>query len=156
LQPPITRAHDRFDLQPARLAADTGYGSAEMLDWLVNEEGIEPHVPVFDKSQRTDGTFSRDEFTYDHERDIYVCPGGKNLTTKGTLVNDGATLFYRASKADCTCLVPQCDGVSLSSSERDALWAKFFTGAPRPRTPSDGRGRADGAEAAANLRPLGH
>jgi transposase len=98
----IMRAHDRFDLQPARLAADTGYGSAEMLDWLVNEKGIEPHVPVFDKSQRTDGTFSRDEFTYDHERDIYVCPGGKNLTTKGTLVNDGATVFYRASKADCS------------------------------------------------------
>jgi hypothetical protein len=41
-------------IDPARLAADTGYGSAEMLDWLVNEEGIEPHVPVFDKSQRTD------------------------------------------------------------------------------------------------------
>jgi hypothetical protein len=38
----ITRAHDRFDLQPVRLAADTGYGSAEMLDWLVNKEGIEP------------------------------------------------------------------------------------------------------------------
>jgi hypothetical protein len=38
----ITRAHDRFDLQPLRLAADTGYGSAEMLDWLVNKEGIEP------------------------------------------------------------------------------------------------------------------
>ncbi len=88
----ITRAHDRFDLQPARLAADTGYGSAEMLDWLVNEKSIEPHVPVFDKSQRADGTFSRDDFTYDHERDIYVCPGGKNLTTKGTLVNDGCHL----------------------------------------------------------------
>jgi transposase len=98
----ITRAHDRFDLHPERLAADTGYGSAEMLDWLVNEQGIEPHVPVFDKSQRTDGTFSRDDFSYDQERDIYVCPGGKHLTTSGTLVNDGATLFYRASKADCS------------------------------------------------------
>jgi hypothetical protein len=51
---------------------------------------------------RTDGTFSRDDFSYDHERDIYVCPGGKNLTTSGTLVNDGATMFYRASKADCS------------------------------------------------------
>jgi hypothetical protein len=98
----IARAHDRFDLHPDRLAADTGYGSAEMLDWLVNEQGIEPHVPVFDKSQRTDGTFSRDDFSYDQERDLYVCPGGKHLTTSGTLVNDGATLFYRASKADCS------------------------------------------------------
>lgn len=51
---------------------------------------------------RTDGTFSRDDFSYDHERDIYVCRGGKNLTTSGTLVNDGATMFYRASKADCS------------------------------------------------------
>jgi hypothetical protein len=98
----ITRAHDHFDLHPARLAADTGYGSAEMLDWLVNEQGIEPHVPVFDKSQRTDGTFGRDDFTYDQERDIYVCPGGKHLRTSGTPVNDGATLFYRATKADCS------------------------------------------------------
>jgi hypothetical protein len=55
----IARARDRFDLHLERLAADTGYGSAEMPDWLVNQQGIEPHAPVFDKSQRTDGTFSR-------------------------------------------------------------------------------------------------
>jgi transposase len=98
----IARARDHFDLHPARLAADTGYGSAEMLDWLSNEQGIEPHVPVFDKSKRTDGTFGRDDFIYDQERDIYLCPGGKHLTTSGTLVNDGATLFYRAAQADCS------------------------------------------------------
>jgi transposase len=97
----IERTMDRFDLYPARLAGDTGYGSAEMLNWLVYEHGIEPHVPVFDKSARTDGTFSRDEFDYDHEGDVYFCPGGKMLTSKGTLVNDGATLLYRASKYDC-------------------------------------------------------
>ena len=32
---------------------DSGYGSAEMLGWLVYEHGIEPHVTVFDKSART-------------------------------------------------------------------------------------------------------
>ena len=26
-----------------------------MLGWLVHERGIEPHIPVFDKSARTDG-----------------------------------------------------------------------------------------------------
>jgi hypothetical protein len=55
---------------------DSAYGSAEMLGWLVYEHGIEPHVTVFDKSARKDGTFSRDDFTYDHERDVYRCPGG--------------------------------------------------------------------------------
>jgi hypothetical protein len=42
-------------------------------------KGIEPHIPVVDKSQRRDGTFSRDDFAYDHKRDCYICPAGKEL-----------------------------------------------------------------------------
>jgi hypothetical protein len=72
-----------------------------MLGWLLYEHGIEPHVTVFDKSARTDGTFSREDFTYDHAGDVYRCSGGKVLTTTGTLVNDGATMLYVASKRDC-------------------------------------------------------
>ena len=59
---------ERFDLYPARLIGDSAYGSAEMLDWLVHDRGIEPHVPVFDKSKRTDGTFSREDFIYNHDQ----------------------------------------------------------------------------------------
>ena len=73
----IERTMARFDLYPERLAGDAAYGSAEMLRWLVYERGIEPHVTVFDKSKRTDGTFSRADFTYDHQGDVYVCPAGK-------------------------------------------------------------------------------
>jgi len=97
----IERAEERFGLYPERLTADSAYRSAEMLGWLVHERGIEPHIPVFDKSARTDGAFAREDFTYDHQEDAYVCPAGKMLTCKGTLVNDGATLLYRASKYDC-------------------------------------------------------
>ena len=106
----IERTHERFELLPERLVADTGYGSAEMLGWLVHEKGIEPHVPVFDKSRRTDGTFSREDFRYDPASDSYRCPGGKLMRTTGTLVNDGATLIYRASKQDCSgcALKPRC------------------------------------------------
>ena len=50
-----------------------------MVGWLVDERGIEPHVNLIDKSERTDGTFSRSDFTFDTERDLYVCPGGKEL-----------------------------------------------------------------------------
>jgi transposase len=97
----IERSINRFDLYPSRLLGDSAYGSAEMLGWLADEHGIAPHVTVFDKSARNDGTFSREEFTYDHQRNIYSCPGGKPLTATGTLVNDGATILYRASKHDC-------------------------------------------------------
>src|SRR5208282_3079308 len=106
----IERSMERFDLHPGRIMGDSAYGSAEMLGWLVDEHGIEPHVTVFDRSARNDGTFSRDDFTYDHANDIYRCPGGRVLTTTGTLVNDGATVLYRASRRDCgACpLKPRC------------------------------------------------
>jgi transposase len=106
----IERSIDRFDLYPARLLGDSAYGSAEMLGWLVYKHGIEPHVTVFDKSTRQDGTFSRDDFTYDHVGDVYSCPAGKMLTSTGSRVNDGTTLRYRASKYDCQAcrLKPRC------------------------------------------------
>ncbi|MCP1747325.1 transposase [Bradyrhizobium japonicum] len=97
----IERSLERFDLYPNQLLGDSGYGSAEILAWLVYEHGIEPHVTVFDKSARTDGIFSRDDFTYDHAGDVYRCPSGKVLTTTRTLVNDGATMLHLASKRDC-------------------------------------------------------
>jgi hypothetical protein len=64
---------------PSRLVADGGYGSAEMVGWLVDERGIEPHVKLIDKAERTDGTFSRSDFVFDPESNLYICPGGKEL-----------------------------------------------------------------------------
>jgi transposase len=97
----IERTEERFGLKPERLVADTAYGAAPMLNWLVEEKGIAPHIPVFDRSKRDDGTFSRGDFRYDPTSDIYHCPAGKTLTTTGTLVNDGTTLLYLARKHDC-------------------------------------------------------
>ena len=93
----IERTEERFGMKPERLAADTAYGSAANLNWLVNEKQIAPHIPVIDKSKREDGTFSREDFTFDKARDIYMCPAGKVLTTTGKIVNDDQ-LLYRASK----------------------------------------------------------
>jgi hypothetical protein len=96
----IDRTKERFGLRPERLAADTAYGSGPTLNWLVSERKIAPHIPVIDKSKREDGTFSRENFTFDKDRDIYTCPAGKKLTTTRKIVND-EQLLYRASKLDC-------------------------------------------------------
>ena len=113
----IDRTQKRFGLWPERFAADAGYGSAENLAWLVHERGIEPHIPVFDNSRRTDGTFEREDFAYDHVNDTYRCPGGKILqhyrrrfTTPRTGVSKDNMLSYRASKHDCErcSLKPRC------------------------------------------------
>ena len=103
----IDRTQERFGIWPERLAADTGYGSAENLAWLVHEKGIEPHIPVFDKD-RNDGSFNRADFTYDHADDSYACPGGKQLrrywqdarAAKAKPPADGL-YRYRARKTDC-------------------------------------------------------
>ena len=104
----IERTQETFGVWPQRLAADTAYGTAENLAWLVHERGIEPHIPVFDKSTRSDGTFSRSDFTYDAEADAYTCPGGKLLkhyhrafSTPRVGVDPEGLMRYRATKADC-------------------------------------------------------
>ena len=75
----IERTEACFGIKPEWLAADTAYGSAPNLDWLVNEQGIAPHVPVIDKSQREDGTFSREDFVFVNQiRDTYLMPGGQD------------------------------------------------------------------------------
>jgi len=96
----IGRTEERFDLKPERLAADTAYGSAATLNWIVNEKKIAPHIPVIDKSKREDGSLSREDFTFDKERNVYVCPQGKLLHTTGR-IHDGETLLYRARTSDC-------------------------------------------------------
>jgi transposase len=106
----IDRTEERFGLRPERLAGDTAYGAGANLDWLVNDAKIAPHIPVIDKSKREDGTFSREDFRFDKERNVYICPAGKVLTTTGKLATDGETLYYRPRVRDCRgCpLKPQC------------------------------------------------
>lgn len=96
----IERTEQRFDLKPEYLAADTAYGSAATLNWIITEKKIAPHIPVIDKSKREDGTFSREDFLFDPERNVYTCPASKVLRTTGTVVNV-EQLLYRASNRDC-------------------------------------------------------
>jgi transposase len=95
----ITRTEGRLGLKAKRLVADTAYGTAKFLGWLI-EAGIAPHIPVWDKSTRDDGTFSRADFTFDPMRNVYVCPAGKLLTTTGSVGADHV-LRYLALKRDC-------------------------------------------------------
>jgi transposase len=104
----IERTEETLGLKPDRLAADTAYGTGKFLGWLVGT-GIAPQIPVWDKSRREDGTFSRSDFTFDRERNVYVCPADKLLTTTGNVGDDHA-VRYCASKLDCAVcqLKPRC------------------------------------------------
>jgi transposase len=96
----IDRTEQRLGLKPERLAADSAYGSAPTLNWIVNEKQIAPHIPVIDKSMREDGTFSRSDFTFDKDRNVYVCPMSKLLKTTGRILAEHK-FRYLASTRDC-------------------------------------------------------
>jgi transposase len=96
----IDRVEERFDMKPKRLIGDTAYGTGPMLGWLVDEKRIEPHIPVWDKSGRNDGTFSRSEFKFDAQANRYTCPAGKFLKLTWRMKKKNPHM-YRASQLDC-------------------------------------------------------
>jgi transposase len=133
----IERVRDHLALKPRHLAGDVAYGTGRMLGWL-KDQGIAPHIPVWDKAGREDGTFQRDAFTFDKERNIYICPRGKVLRTTGR-AQDGKTLFYRASKHDC---------------EGCAMKVRCCPNTPHRRVPRDINEEArDGARALMGTEP---
>lgn len=104
----IERVEERFAIRPKKLIGDTTYGAAAMLAWLVQDKGIEPHVPVWEKGERRDGTFSRSDFMFDLASDTYTCPGGKDLKRyrrafrrERSGIQKDQTIKYRASELDC-------------------------------------------------------
>ena len=115
----VERVGRRFNLRPQRLAGDTVYGAVRLLKWLVDRK-ITPHVPVWDKSARPDGTFSRADFVFDNERNVYICPGGSELTSTGN-IDQGHILYYIASKNDCSicALKPKCTTAVARKVTRD-------------------------------------
>jgi transposase len=105
----IERVEQRFAMKPTHLIGDMAYGSGPILGWLVEHKKIAPHIPVWDKSERSDGTFGRSDFTFDAQHNHYVCPAGKLL--KPAAPNRLKNPYrYRASQLDCrSCaLKPQC------------------------------------------------
>ena len=105
----IERVKERFELPTKKLIGDTAYGTAEFLAWMVNEHNIEPHVPVWEKSERSDGTFSRSEFIFDAADNSYTCPNDKKLYARRRnfkqargIVNKAGYIIYRASTHDCS------------------------------------------------------
>jgi len=104
----IDRVKETFDIKPKHLIGDTAYGSGPLLDWLVNKRHIQPHIPVWEKGERSDGTFSRSDFAFDPAADSYTCAGGKQLMRyqrrfkkPRTGVTKANTINYRASQHDC-------------------------------------------------------
>jgi transposase len=95
----LRRVIFRWGVRPERVIADTTYGTIDNIRALEGEEGIRAYVPLPDwEHQRP--YYGPAQFTYDSERDVYVCP-------EGTLLRPFRRSFqqervqYRANAAIC-------------------------------------------------------
>ena len=107
----IDRTEELFGLKPERLLGDGAYGSAELLGWMVDDKKIAPHVTLLETPGRPTKSFTQKEFTYDKAKDVFTCPGGKELrqfwrtykVPRSGITKDKKRL-YRSRNTDCaTC-----------------------------------------------------
>ena len=110
----LKRVKAKFDLHPERLIADTAYGTGPMFGWLV-ERKIAPHIPVFDKAGRSDGTWSRADFEWDAENDQYICPEGHALKQFRRNYSDPSRGPTEERCGAISCIEADLSGLSLET-----------------------------------------
>jgi hypothetical protein len=104
----LDRIEERHGIKPKCLAADKGYGTGPFLAWL-SARNITPHIPVLDRQHQIGGLLPREAFTFDPERNAFICPQGKILKHR-TAREKQKIHMYRATASDCLrCPIrPQC------------------------------------------------
>lgn len=105
------RAKKLFDGKDFEILADKGYYKAEDLKKCL-ENGITPYVAKQTYSNGTgDKDFYSDKFQYDKDKDVYICPAGKELSYYRIRKQYGKVLGrdYRDYKVCTGCrFMPQC------------------------------------------------
>lgn len=120
----LCRTRFRWKLHPRQATGDRKYGTEDNLVSL-EAQHIRAFIPLPDHDHRT-AFFSSDRFRYEPERDVYICPTGKELRFDRAHSTERA-LRYRASAKDCNhCpLKAQCttnpQGRSLCRSVEETI-----------------------------------
>jgi transposase len=103
-------AQENLEIQQAEVLADTGYYNASEVSRCV-DAGLTPHVPKADTSANTArGLYGKSQFTYDAQKDEYVCPARQALTYRFSTYELGRELkYYRAKDCQACALRPRCN-----------------------------------------------
>ena len=111
------RAKQLFDVKEIEVLADKGYYQAKDLK-KCDENGTTTYVTKQVQSNATgDREFYGDRFIYDKERDLYICPEGKELSRIKHRIEDPVRIRYRNYKACQEC--PQKDRCTKSQKGRE-------------------------------------
>jgi hypothetical protein len=109
LSPMAIEAKKTLDVETLTVVADKGYSSAREVEACV-AASITPYLPKPETSaNRALGLFTKNDFRYDRERDLYVCPAGEELTFRHASREKGRDIRYYRTYACKKCeLRAQC------------------------------------------------
>ncbi|HKK20125.1 MAG TPA: IS1182 family transposase, partial [candidate division Zixibacteria bacterium] len=97
----VDEASGHLDNPPEVLCADSAYANGPNAQACV-DRGIRlvspPSPPL---THHTKDKFSIEQFTYDAERDVFICPAGKELVQAGRMTGRRGRYKYRARQSDC-------------------------------------------------------
>jgi transposase len=99
---------------PESVAADTTYGNGEFLQWLA-DRNITPYMRTRDSIHRKRSPFFGPEhFTYEPDKDRYICPAGQPLNYGGQSHRNHSWTYIGTRKRCGPCsLRPQCTSAAF-------------------------------------------
>ena len=102
-------AQEILGVEQIEAVADKGYCSNVQVQQCV-EHGITPYLEKADTSANTKlGLFGKIQFQFDAQKDIYVCPGEKELSYRfSTFEQERELRYYRATGCKTCALKSQC------------------------------------------------
>jgi len=109
LGPMAIEAKDALSVDTLTVVADEGYLSARQVEACVDAK-ITPYLPKSDSSANKNlGLFTKSDFRFDRERDLYVCPAGEELTFRHASHEKGRDIrYYRTYACKGCALREQC------------------------------------------------
>jgi transposase len=94
----LFRSRFRWRLRPHSVTGDAAYGTVENVA-AVEKEGIRAYI-VLPKHDERGPLFGKNEFVYDAEKDLYICPQGETLRRQG-LDHKERSIRYAARSSAC-------------------------------------------------------
>jgi len=112
LEEMVERAKENTEREVETVVADSRYGSTRNYLYC-HDKGIRAHMPSLEGTQRgtgrQKGIFEKEEFCYDADRDVYLCPGGQELRRRNYHKGRGQYEYKASSKTCAGCaLSEQC------------------------------------------------
>ena len=123
----LWRTAFRWKIRPHHVTGDGTYGTVENIA-AVEESGIRAYLGLHEAGGRGSDFFPKSTFTYDAEKDLYLCPAGETLRALGEAEDRrsrGEVVTYRARGSVCAAcsLKPRCttnkNGRSLTRTPGD-------------------------------------